>query len=331
MGVLKVVVHVGSLKTGSTFLQKLVWDNLELLARFGIHLPRSGVQSGHHFHIACATGFSYPSQRLPQAEAAVVVERLRAELDGCGHAVALLTSEHFDLGVSPEAVTRLTQALDGHEVEVVAYLRNQVDLIQSLYFERLKWGGRETYEEFARRVLREGFLDYDTRMAIWMNAGVKTHILDYGAARGDLAASLMRHVPGAPPSGQLRVTAKNVNESISPEAMEHVRRMNIAIEKVEARRMACVEMMQKVKRMRSRWRVSRRLPLPDVIRKALPELTAGNRRLARRIGAGPDFLGGDLLDYATLRTGAPIMDNPEFELELLSVTDDTSGGSAGSV
>ncbi|TRW94570.1 hypothetical protein FNJ84_18930 [Paracoccus sp. M683] len=313
---MKVILHAGSLRTGSTYLQALIWNNMPAFAHAGIFVPKTGVQSMHHYDIARATGFGYPAQRLGAEAAGGFVQELMQELAANDSETALLSSEHFDVGVSPESISRLLGALGGHDLGVVIYLRNQVDLMQSLYFEHLKWGGISDYNQFARQMLQNRTLAYDARIAYWINAGVGVRILDYNQQRADLAESFLRLLPGAPPLNRLAAPAGAVNESLSPEAMEYLRRENCKIQDHAERRCAYLTLYETLHQQASRWTKSRNLPLPVVLRNALPELTLGNRRLAEMMGEDADFLQGDLVAYDAQRAEDTHLDMTAFYHEI---------------
>lgn len=309
---MKIVLHAGSLKTGSTYLQSLIWRNLPAFASAGVHIPTTGVLSEHHYNIARAAGFGYPALRLTEDEADVFLRDISAELAAGENEVALLSSEHFDLGVSPDSVARLQASLVGHELKVVIYLRNQVDLIQSLYFENLKWGGISEFPTFAAQQLRNGTLACDTRIAHWINAGIEVCALDYNQEKVALAAGFLGLIPNAPPLDSLTKPSNGINESLAPEAMEHLRRINLLVSNPDERRLAYVDLYKRLHKRRSQWTKSRQLPLPTALIDALPALSVSNRRLAEMIGKGVDFLQGDLVAYAAQRGGEAYLDMDLF-------------------
>lgn len=312
----KTIIHAGSLKTGSTYLQSVIWKNLHAFENVGILVPQTGVVSHHHYDVARAAGFGYPAQQLRDDKAAEILGALSQELSGREEGVALLSSEHFDLGVSEKSVLRLLQTLAGHDVRVVIYLRNQVDLMQSLYFEYLKWGGVKDFASFTAHTLNQGTLAYDVRISKWVDAGVDVCGLDYNVERADLLGSLLAEIPGAPPQDELILPGAPVNESLSPEAMEYVREMNARMSSPADRRAFYEKFYATMHRRQSPWTKSRLLPLPAVLADALPGLSQRNRRLADMLGKGEDFLQGDLVAYAAQRGERDTLDMAAFRADL---------------
>lgn len=313
---MNIILHVGSLKTGSTYLQSLIWGNLPILASSGICVPKTGVQSDHHYNIALAAGFGYPAARMSEEEADGLLRDVGAELAASEHETALFSSEHFDIGVSPKSIARLCKALAEHRVKVVLYLRNQVDLIQSLYFEHLKWGGVTELSQFAANQLRIGALAYDERVAHWIDAGVEICVLDYNQERQTLATGFLGAIPGAPPLERLTAPRNAVNESLAPEAMEYLRRMNLLVASPGERRNAYVDLYKQLHKEHLRWTHARQLPLPTVLIEALPALTLSNRRLAKMIAQNDGFLQGNLVEYEAQRDRGAHLDMEKFYQDL---------------
>lgn len=313
---MKIILHAGSLKTGSTYLQDMIWNNLEAFAGAGIFVPQTGVQSKHHYDIARASGFGFQTQSLVREVADSLLADLAAELAASDCEIALLSSEHFDIGVSAGSIARLQDCLTGHELRVVLYLRNQVDLVQSLYFEHLKWGGIMTFGEFVSHELRQGSLAYEPRVVKWMAAGVEVCVVDYGQVRAGLAESFLALVPGSPCVTDLNLPKHAVNESLAPEAMEYLRLTNSVLADAAARRDAYLELEQNLRSAGSRWCHARSLAVPPELMEALPRLSLGNKRLAWKAGKTVDFLQGDLLTYEKLRGGDTWLDMEAFYADL---------------
>ncbi len=136
----RIVVHIGSHKTGTTYLQRGFVALRTELAAAGIDYP---VQWQDHLH-----GHHSLVRQLAAGDADTTA-RLRALADDAardGRAV-LLSSENFeDL---PEAgIARLASGLAGHEVEIVHFLRRWQGLVPSAWQEAVKQGGCETLPEF---------------------------------------------------------------------------------------------------------------------------------------------------------------------------------------
>ncbi len=154
------ILHIGFEKTGSTSIQSFLTEHVERLQRLGHFVPRSLARDdGHcnhlrlpayaldddkldddvrlHFGIASRdqlAGFRNDTHRLLEREI-----RTRG-----GGGTMLLSNEHLSSRLDrEEELLRLRDLLGGFcdEFRIVAYLRNQVDVLESIYSEAIK-GGR---------------------------------------------------------------------------------------------------------------------------------------------------------------------------------------------
>ncbi len=125
---MKLLLHIGTDKTGSTAIQQHLFLNREWLAERGVYLPGEGLgaDNGH--------------AALLQAMAPAALERLRRELlaaRAARHRLAVLSWEIMGQW-DARRIRRLQPCLAGAEPRVLAYLREQADIAQSSYLQRLK-------------------------------------------------------------------------------------------------------------------------------------------------------------------------------------------------
>ena len=123
-----VFIHIGYPKTGSTAIQSHVFTNRRWFLDQNVYVPRSGWDSGFgHTHIL-GSGAHFIPPSGPQMH-----EKLRKELAeavDAGYQRCLITSEA--LAVSREEDIRiLWEALRGHRVTVLAYVREQGERFES--------------------------------------------------------------------------------------------------------------------------------------------------------------------------------------------------------
>lgn len=134
----KIVLHIGTHKTGTTTIQDTFWHNADVLAQHGLIYPKLGTITGHH-----ALVFDWV--RLPR-----IFEDprgSRALLKGINDAYAggddtvFLSSEELSRA-DPESqvdLQELRALLSGFDsIEVICMLRPQWALLQSVYLEILK-------------------------------------------------------------------------------------------------------------------------------------------------------------------------------------------------
>jgi hypothetical protein len=142
----RVFVHIGLPKTGTTYLQGVLWDNRDLVRQDGVLLP--GV--GHREHLWAALDLQERKnlrRRSPRAAGAWA--RLRdelAEASGTG----LITHEFF-CGASREQAERLVAELAPAEVHVVITARHAAGMLAAGWQESVKNGGTARLDEIRQK------------------------------------------------------------------------------------------------------------------------------------------------------------------------------------
>jgi hypothetical protein len=129
---MKLFIHIGFHKTGSSAIQVHLGLNDAVLRRLGILVPRAGwsAGNGHNGFIGRDTD-----------ELLAEISQEMDEFSASGGRTAVLSFESFTL-FDVETIEKLSRYFAKHEVVLVAYLREQSELIQSAFLERVKGGGR---------------------------------------------------------------------------------------------------------------------------------------------------------------------------------------------
>ena len=149
-------LHVGTHKTGTTAIQALLTTRSEAFAQAGLFVPRTGrigEVSGHH-NIA----WELNADTRYRPEFGTLVE-LCEELKASPHPAAIISSEDFEyFYCDPRALKALKAAFEGcgYQVEVVMFLREQSEMIGSLYQELLKHGLDRHYNAFSCALVIRG-------------------------------------------------------------------------------------------------------------------------------------------------------------------------------
>lgn len=141
----RLFLHVGTPKSGTTFLQSVWWANREALLEQGLLLPGWGVN--HHYWASCVVRGGRQLDNIPEAGHAAWDELLAAVADHRGD--ALISHELF----SPAAPERADAALrrleeTAGEVHVVLTARDLVRQIPAEWQQRTKHGRSQTYADF---------------------------------------------------------------------------------------------------------------------------------------------------------------------------------------
>ncbi|MBP6682810.1 MAG: hypothetical protein KA159_05810 [Halioglobus sp.] len=127
---MRVILHIGTDKTGSTSIQNTVFLNREWLLAHSIYVPETGLGEGNGH-----------AGLLRQMEAGALAQ-LAAELlaaSRAGYAQALLSWEGMSsFWFRKKQIRRLGRALGGFQVHVLVYLREQAEIIQSGHLQLVK-------------------------------------------------------------------------------------------------------------------------------------------------------------------------------------------------
>jgi hypothetical protein len=139
----RVYFHIGLPKTGTTYLQTLMWNNHDELARQGILLP--GESSRQHLWASGAVREDPNLERRSPA-APLAWDRLTEEINGWdGTAVV---SHEFFAAASTEQVRRAFSALGEAEVHVVVTARDTLSLVTARWQEFVKNGATTPIDKY---------------------------------------------------------------------------------------------------------------------------------------------------------------------------------------
>lgn len=137
-------MHTGLHKTGTTSLQKTLFDHQDALRKHGILYPKAGMSKlpnnwGHH-DLAYALRNRQTAQQL--------WSELRAEADAEGLPNVVISSEELSLlpflsfpGLEPYKL--IAKCFEGYDIRLICYLRPQAEMAASLYNHNVKAAGEQ--------------------------------------------------------------------------------------------------------------------------------------------------------------------------------------------
>ncbi|MFK7993435.1 MAG: hypothetical protein AB8B87_04810 [Granulosicoccus sp.] len=131
----KVILHIGRHKTGTTAIQRFLFQNKSLLEENGFYYPNLGIRGfGHHDIGSLLTRSAIAAADKGPDE---IVRSLRLSLENElseQDSTIVISSESFQ-NCDPAVVMSL---FDGCDVEVIVYLREQVAYLLSAYAQKVQ-------------------------------------------------------------------------------------------------------------------------------------------------------------------------------------------------
>lgn len=133
----RVYLHVGAPKTGTTFLQEVLWKNLDALKRQGVWLP--GAQSDDHFRAGFDLRGLEQDADDPRERWAGAWDAMAAEIHGSDSDVVV--SDERLAACTVEEVDRAVASLAPAETHVIYTTRGLTELFPAEWQEHIKDGG----------------------------------------------------------------------------------------------------------------------------------------------------------------------------------------------
>ena len=141
-----VYLHVGTGKSGTTYLQRILFKNRELLKRHGVLYPGKG--TSHFLASMDLRGSGFNGYDYPEAEGAW--DRLVEEAQA--HTGNVLVSHETFGRARPAQIEKAVAAFPGSEVRVIITCRDLGRQIPAAWQERIKNRKNITYDAFLDRV-----------------------------------------------------------------------------------------------------------------------------------------------------------------------------------
>jgi hypothetical protein len=185
----RVFLHVGSPKTGTTFLQDLLWSQRERALEQGLLLPMSSL--GDHLRAALDLrgdrGYVPDPDRIPGAWKSLVDEAVQWPGD------VLVSHELFAPTPEPAARGAVAELSNAAEVHVVVTARDLARQLPAHWQENIKARGTESFAEFMATVREDG----ERKSWFWQVQDYPAILERWG---GDLPREQV-HVVTLPPAG----------------------------------------------------------------------------------------------------------------------------------
>lgn len=247
---MKLVCHIGTPKTASTYLQNTCAANSEWLARRGVRYPGMLAPDSNHitlFYAAAGQLHDFARDYGLQDAAAVTAFRARlsdhiadvVETAAPGIDTVLMSSENLTGNlIRPGEIARLRDLLSPHfeSIRIVAYLRRQDDALLSMYGEYMRRGfSRQPFERFLDVALKDRgmvpYLYYKAMLSQWIAAfgreAISVRLFDRAALRGgEVLQDFMAEVLGAETDLSDLVPSAKDNVGLAAPVLEFLRVMH---------------------------------------------------------------------------------------------------------
>ncbi|HTT99476.1 MAG TPA: hypothetical protein VMF58_15620 [Rhizomicrobium sp.] len=237
---MKLYLHIGTEKTGTSSVQNFFGNNRELLARSGVLYPES---PGHRNHTALAGAAQEISNRGALRKTMNIktnqdVEDLRARLvEGLASEYAsrpfekvVMSGEHCSSRLlTDEEVGWLKDVLTPHfeKIYIIVYLRRQDDFLLSTYSTGVKSGSERPLDIPPPAIIRDRY-DYWNLVSRWARAFGKEQIICRKFERnalksGDIVDDIL-DVIGI--EAKPEFDRQDANESLDADTLEFLRLFN---------------------------------------------------------------------------------------------------------
>ncbi len=233
----RIFMHVGSPKTGTTFLQQVLWSQRELAAEQGVHLP---LDRFHDHFLASLDVRGMAGKEPHPPESVGAWNRLVADARARG-GTALISHELFSAANAEHARQAVAWLGSDVEVHVVLTARDLVRQVTAEWQEHVKHRAVRSLEDFVAQLRkqapeRQGWFwlvqDYAGVAARWgaklPPAQVHVVTVPPSGSPGDLLWERFAGLLGLDPAS-FETQASRSNTSLGREQVEVLRRVNAAL------------------------------------------------------------------------------------------------------
>ncbi len=184
---MKIFLHIGTHKTGTTSLQVFLRESENALARQGILVPDSGSPKGKSYNVSCGhheLAWYLLGKHNTNSDASWTA--LSSEIAQYNGEKVVVSAEAFD-NLTTSHIVRIKKYLSGHDIYPVIYLRNPLSYMVSAYKQRIKMG---TYSGTLRKYFKEHIdnVDYEKLVGAWISElgkdNLRIRIFDKAKHRG---------------------------------------------------------------------------------------------------------------------------------------------------
>jgi hypothetical protein len=178
---MKLIAHIGLPKTGTSAIQKFLWENRKsLLKKYGVLYPESGSFNvsiySYKAHYKIAFCFDIFEEKGLFFQKDEILSSLIDEIRQVMPEVVILSCETFSLIKKPEEFFESLRKFDFKEFYLVLYIRRQDLWFESSYKQVVKTGECSTF--FSKKPIRIHLeiIDFNRFLAKWIPFVLKDNI-----------------------------------------------------------------------------------------------------------------------------------------------------------
>lgn len=224
----KLVLHIGTHKTGTTYIQNVLARNAARLLQAGILYPKSG--QIHNAHFKLCWKLRHPDFKDAALDAIPEWRGLMDEIRTSTADIAIVSAEEFAFSITPKRLADLKAHFD---VQIICFVRSPDTFVQSFYNQFVKdFSTRETRtltqylaEEttffLANRPMLEKWIDVFGRPAVTVCS------FENATRNGELFREFFKALDLTVPPGLQSPTPDILQKvSLPPDALEYLRLSN---------------------------------------------------------------------------------------------------------
>jgi hypothetical protein len=185
-----VYLHVGAPKTGTTYVQDLLWKNRDALREGGLYVP--GERQLDHFHFERDVRDDPQPVDHPEERWEGKLDRMADEISAEGAAASVISAERL-CAATPRQVAKVMDRFCDFDVRVIYGTRDLASLLCSEWQESVKFGNRRTFHEWL-----DDMRAHDGREWFWKANAIESVLENWSYGDPNRVCVVTFPPPGAP-------------------------------------------------------------------------------------------------------------------------------------
>lgn len=220
-----VYIHIGSPKTGTTFIQQVLYDNKKHLKKNGVLYNTKSLPGKNHFYLHTL---------IKENNADKALNNIIKEFDASNCEKLILSAESL-FSIKSEYISYLKHKFNRYNVKIIAYVRRQDSLLQSAHSQQVKADPSRTMpiqELLEKTHNNKNILDYYVTLSRWADGFGKENIIVQPYEKSQLTKGLINNFFYLIDEPQLiefsKLPQKNLNVRLNKYETELLRIFNVS-------------------------------------------------------------------------------------------------------